>query len=77
MKTEDREPNEDSPGSGVVLIMRNTSPYPTNRVESLLSFSFVDVLQSGIEVHVKGSSRSYRGRAYDGIPRMANVINPV
>jgi hypothetical protein len=55
------------------LIVRNTSPYPTIRVESLLNFAFDGILHAGIEVHVKGSSRTYRGRAYDGIPRMANV----
>jgi hypothetical protein len=55
------------------LLVKNTSPYPTIQVESLLHFAFVDVLHSGVEVHVKGSSRSYRGRAYDGIPRIANV----
>ncbi len=55
------------------LIVRNTSPYPTTRVESLLNFAFDEILHAGIEVHVKGSNRSYRGRAYDGIPRMANV----
>jgi len=57
----------------LALLVRNTSPYPTIQVESLLHFAFTDVLNVGVEVHVKGSSRSYRGRAYDGIPRIANV----
>ena len=55
------------------LLVKNTSPYPTIQVESLLHFAFADVLHAGVEVHVKGSSRSYRGRAYDGIPGIANV----
>ena len=60
--------------SAARLFVKNTSPYPTERVEELLHFSFSDVFGIGIEVHVKGSSRSYRGRAYDGVPRMANVL---
>jgi len=55
------------------LLVKNTSPYPIIQVRSLLHFAFIDVLHAGVEVHVKGSSRSYRGRAYDGIPRIANV----
>ena len=65
------DPSPDVPAAA--LLVRNTSPYPTNQVEALLRFAFIDVLHAGVEVHVKGSSRSYRGRAYDGIPTIANV----
>jgi hypothetical protein len=57
------------------LIVRNTSPYPTGPVESILRFAFAEVLHTGTEIHVKGSKRSFRGRAYDGIPHLANVSN--
>ena len=61
--------------SGTSLWLKNTSPYPLLRLELLLSFSFAEVLDYGIEIHIKGSSGSYRGRAYDGVPKIANVID--
>ena len=60
---------------GTSLWLKNTSPYPQVRMELLLSFAFAEVLDYGIEIHVKGSNHSYRGRAYDGIPQIANVID--
>jgi hypothetical protein len=61
--------------SDVSLFVKNTSPYPTERVRELLHFSFNEVYGIGVEIHVKGSSRTFRGRAYDGVPRMANVLS--
>ncbi|MDX1417740.1 MAG: hypothetical protein R3293_26300 [Candidatus Promineifilaceae bacterium] len=60
---------------GTAIWLKNTSPYPLDRVKLLLSFAFAAVLDYGIEVHVKGSSSSYKGRAYNGIPQIANVID--
>ena len=68
-----QETNPRAAVPAAALLVKNTSPYPTTQVKSLLHFAFTDVLHAGVEVHVKGSSRSYRGRAYDGIPGIANV----
>ncbi len=56
------------------LWLKNSSPYPQERLEILLPFAFEEVLAYGIEIHVKGSSRLFRGRAYDGVPTIANVV---
>lgn len=60
---------------GTALWLKNTSPYPQSRIELLLSFAFATVLDYGVEIHIKGSSSSYKGRAYDGIPQIANVVD--
>lgn len=55
------------------MITKNTSPYDGRRMGPLLQFAFGDISTQGVEVHVKGTNRLYRGRAYDGIPGIANV----
>jgi hypothetical protein len=61
--------------AGTALWLKNTSPYPQQRIELLLSFAFDEVINYGIEIHLKGSSSSYKGRAYNGIPHIANVFD--
>jgi hypothetical protein len=52
----------------------NTSPYPAARINELLPFAFRGVNDTGVEIHVKGSgTRTFAGRAYNGIPTIANV----
>ena len=51
----------------------NTSPYPDKKVRELLALAFHGVSDAGIEVHVKSRKSGWRGRAYDGIPPVANV----
>jgi len=60
---------------GTSIWLKNTSPYPQVRLELLVSFAFAEVIDYGIEIHVKGSSAGYKGRAYDGIPKIANVVD--
>jgi len=73
------EKNKEPPRiiDGTSLWLKNTSPYPYERIKLLLSFAFAAVVDYGIEIHVKGSNSSYRGRAYDGIPQIANVFDGV
>ena len=59
---------------GSAIWLKNTSPYPLKRLEFLLFFAFAEVIDYGIEIHMKGSSDSYRGRAYDGVPQISNVV---
>lgn len=60
---------------GTALWIKNTSPYPQEKLEPMLLFAFSDVIDYGIEIHLKGSSSSFRGRAYDGVPHFANVVD--
>lgn len=54
--------------------IKNTSPYPTERVKELLRFAFRGIADAGVEVHVKGTTtKRYGGLAYGGIPHIANV----
>ncbi len=39
----------------------------------LLPFAFDQINAQGVEVHIKGTSAPYRGRAYDGIPGLART----
>jgi len=52
----------------------NSSPYPAARIKELLHFAFRGVNDTKVEIHVKGSdTRYFAGRAYNGIPAIANV----
>lgn len=55
------------------MVLKNTSPYDGERMVALLDFAFDDITIDGVEIHVKGTKQPFRGRAYDGIPRLANV----
>lgn len=51
----------------------NTSRYDLQRIKELLEFSARGVKDSGVEVHVKNSSRGWKAYAYSEIPYIANV----
>lgn len=51
--------------------LTNTSRYPDDEVARLLEFAMAEVDHSRLAVHVRNSSRAYRGRAYDGIPSVS------
>lgn len=57
------------------MVLKNTSPYDERAMGALLAFAFGEIDQGGVEVHVKGTRLPYRGRAYDGIPALANVAS--
>ncbi len=49
----------------------NTSRYPDSDVARLLAFAMAEIDHARLAVHVRNSSRAYRGRAYDGIPSVS------
>lgn len=51
--------------------LTNTSRYPDAEVALLVEFAMCEVDHSRVAVHVRNSSRAYRGRAYDGIPSIS------
>ncbi len=51
--------------------LTNTSRYPDADVARLLEFAMSETDHTRVAVHVRNSSRAYRGRAYDGIPSVS------
>jgi hypothetical protein len=51
--------------------LTNTSRYPEADVARLLEFAMAELDHTRVAVHVRNSSRAYRGRAYDGIPSVS------
>jgi hypothetical protein len=51
--------------------LHNTSRYPDADVSLLVAFAMQDIDHSRLAVHVRNSSRAYRGRAYEGVPHIS------
>ena len=51
--------------------LTNTSRYSDPEVRLLVAFGMQDIDHSRLAVHVRNSSRAYRGRAYEGIPHLS------
>jgi hypothetical protein len=51
--------------------LTNTSRYADEEVALLVSFGMQQIDHSRLAVHVRNSSRAYRGRAYEGIPHLS------
>ena len=57
--------------------LTNTSRYPDTEVARLLEFAMAELDHARLAVHVRNSSRAYRGRAYDGIPSVSTRAHDV
>lgn len=57
-----------------MVLVQNTSRYPTGEVDDLVEFATVDVDMRGVCVNVK-NARAYAcaGYAYDGVPAVSNA----
>ena len=55
------------------MIIRNTSKYPDKRVRELIAFASKGFNDKKICLNVKGSNKSYYGRAYLGVPSISNA----
>jgi len=53
------------------MLLTNTSRYPDDEIDALVTFGMDGVDHSALAVRVKNSKRAYRGRAYDGIPALS------
>jgi hypothetical protein len=51
--------------------LHNTSRYPDADVALLVAFAMQEIDHSRLAVHVRNSSRAYRGRAYEGVPQLS------
>ncbi len=55
--------------------LTNTSRYPTDEVALLVEFAMGEIDHTRLAVNVKNASIAYRGRAYDGVPRISSRAN--
>ena len=53
--------------------IRNTSRYPTDEVREIVKWACAPIDMHHVCVNVKGSSRSFRGMAYQGVPTVSNA----
>jgi hypothetical protein len=51
--------------------LSNTSRYPDADVALLVEFGMAAIDHTRLAVNIRNSSRAYRGRAYEGIPRVS------
>jgi hypothetical protein len=59
------------------LKLHNTSRYPYDEVSLLVAFAMQEIDHSRLAVHVRNSSRAYRGRAYEGVPQLSKrAVDP-
>jgi hypothetical protein len=59
------------------LKLHNTSRYPHSEVSLLIAFAMQEIDHSRLAVHVRNSSRAYRGRAYEGVPQLSKrAVDP-